>query len=301
MPTCKPDQILNPATKRCIKKNGATHKKIMNNTTTSEQKQTKNTKKCLENKVLGPSGRCISINGALYKKLVKQGYFVSKTSTQEHTSSSSKSKPKSSTKNADQIYDMYERDCYAPSDLVTWRLNDSWKEIALWRIVKFDKYCFDILFLIQLLTNQLNSSDYNNPKPEFPKNPFTNVKFTVDELMTIKKRCEDHKLLPITSPLRVYLQHQELFTITSNMTIWREQAIDKLSNHLRYKLIGVTDSQGNFIGFWTKKNAAVSGTEKKIQKWLQTNNKSIYEKIPKDKYSESPPDNYYVFNAKKYS
>jgi len=61
---CKKDEILNPETNRCVKRNGAVGKKVI-----AEM----NKKKCKDNEILNPaSNRCVKRNGAIGKKLLAE-------------------------------------------------------------------------------------------------------------------------------------------------------------------------------------------------------------------------------------
>jgi hypothetical protein len=61
---CKEDEILNPETNRCVKRNGAVGKKVI-----AEMKK----KKCKEDEILNPaSNRCVKRNGAIGKKLIAE-------------------------------------------------------------------------------------------------------------------------------------------------------------------------------------------------------------------------------------
>lgn len=84
---CKAEEILNPISNRCIKKNGQLYKKLkkngtfpneikekQNNEKESKQKKVAAIIQCPEGKVLNMNTkRCITIGGILYKKLLKAG------------------------------------------------------------------------------------------------------------------------------------------------------------------------------------------------------------------------------------
>lgn len=61
---CKKDEILNPETNRCVKRNGVVGKKVI-----AEM----NKKKCKDDEILNPaSNRCVKRNGAIGKKILAE-------------------------------------------------------------------------------------------------------------------------------------------------------------------------------------------------------------------------------------
>ena len=87
---CKKDEILNPETNRCVKRNGVVGKKVI-----AEM----NKKKCKDDEILNPaSNRCVKRNGAIGKKILaemKKG--KSKTSRKSRKSRTSRKSKKSRT------------------------------------------------------------------------------------------------------------------------------------------------------------------------------------------------------------
>jgi hypothetical protein len=63
--------------------------------------------------------------------------------------------------------------------LATLESLDTWKELEPWRYIETeDGYAFDLLFLVKLITNQLNEIKCGNPFPLRPFNPFTGEPFS---------------------------------------------------------------------------------------------------------------------------
>jgi hypothetical protein len=87
---CKKDEILNPETNRCVKRNGVVGKKVI-----AEM----NKKKCKEDEILNPaSNRCVKRNGAIGKKiLAEMKKSKSKTSRKSRKSRTSRKSRKSRT------------------------------------------------------------------------------------------------------------------------------------------------------------------------------------------------------------
>jgi hypothetical protein len=99
MKTCKPDEILNPATNRCIKIDGAAFKKIdVSSLSLSDQEKVKNfQKQCKPDQAYNPlTKRCIGKKGELYKKLVKQK-VIDASPKQQNTSKKTVTKKKAAT------------------------------------------------------------------------------------------------------------------------------------------------------------------------------------------------------------
>lgn len=150
------------------------------------------------------------------------------------------------------------KNCKTDSSLVTIDLLDNWEELPLSRVIRFDNgYCYDIAFLVVNLTSNFNSLNSNEPKPVFPKDPFTNVEFTFDEIKMIKIQAEKLKIIPKFSSLNVFLNENELWKKPSQgeyfdwILTFKEYAKTKYKMRIQYH--GV-DSQSNFTGRWVSAN-----------------------------------------------
>ena len=86
---CKDDEILNPDTNRCVKRNGSVGKKVL-----AEM----NKKKCKEDEILNPTtNRCVKRTGSIGKKILSE-LNKKKSSRKSKKRSSRKSKKRSSRK-----------------------------------------------------------------------------------------------------------------------------------------------------------------------------------------------------------
>ena len=84
--------------------------------------------------------------------------------------------------------------CTNDADMSTDDTVDEWSDIPEWRFIKIGEYCFDIIYLIKTITNQLNNSKNNAPYPLYPSNPFTRKIFTKNELDAILEKISDNNI-----------------------------------------------------------------------------------------------------------
>jgi hypothetical protein len=148
---------------------------------------------------------------------------------------------------------------------------DSWKEISLKNIVLFDGVYWCVNILLEHFTSQINITCMSNPKPKFPTNPFTNVKFKIEDIKTffiniknnkIKVHCsikEFHKKIDSIYNCIICEPKNESYIIT-----------DFLSSSLRFKILNNKDSQGCYKGSWVCKNIKSSQFEQLLDLFQKT-------------------------------
>lgn len=183
--------------------------------------------------------------------------------------------------NVDLIYNYVNENSVVEPCMATLDVNNDWNEIPLWRIVCLEThYFFDLFFLLKVFYFQLNASDFNNPLPLYPCNPFTKEKVSKRKLYSIHFlwKMIHSSSQQKNSALHMFLSNDFLWNIHNDRE-WREIFIVKLQETLRWKRIQNTDSQNNFQGLWVSKHNAKTGIENLISAWLDTNNNSIRNKI----------------------
>lgn len=199
-------------------------------------------------------------------------------------------------RNEENMYTFYTQTSLTEPYMVTLDVKSNWNDIPIWRIVSLnDNYYFDIFFLLKTMFYQLNSSDFNNPRPTFPFNPFTKENINVKKLYSIQYlwRVIHNKSIPKNNVLTFFLNNDFLWII-HEYSIWSEIFFQKISENLRWKRIQNIDSQNNFQGLWIDKHEPLNNIEKLIQKWLDTNNKNIHQKIIKHELFSISND--YIWN-----
>lgn len=140
---------------------------------------------------------------------------------------------------------------------------DSWTEVPTQYWIKINDKWWDVRILTDLFSNQLCSSEMENPKPTYPNDPFNRRNFTPDELLLIKNKCIELKL-KIYIGLYYFLSHEfsgvykQEYGTTHSMCI---SIVNILSHNLRYKIINNKNSQECFTGVWIQKNAPMSKFE----------------------------------------
>lgn len=186
----------------------------------------------------------------------------------------------------------FKEKCNFEPYLVTLNSSDEWHEISDWRKVIFDDYsCFDILFLVKTITDNLNNAKNNNPYPKFPMNPFTQKDFVEKELKTIKWLLEDN-FVKINEPLKVFLNSPELW---KNSNTWKNKMIDKYESvplrFVRYN--NIIDDALHCNGAWNFNTYPTTRTERLIISYLNNGRQTILDELKKIK-TEVISNSYYL-------
>jgi hypothetical protein len=141
---------------------------------------------------------------------------------------------------------------------------DSWFDVPIKYRILFNGECWDIRSLYKCFTQQLNSCDLGNPKPTILHNPFNRIKYNKYVLKYIYNNIKLLKL-KINISLRVY------FNKLSDNIYNTKHIIYIFNKYLRYKMINYEDSQGNYIGYWVKKNKKISDFENIYNELIEIN------------------------------
>ena len=190
----------------------------------------------------------------------------------------------------------YNQMCNYEPYLVTENTLDEWKELSDWRKIKFGKdMCFDVLYLVKVITDNLNNSKNNNPDPKFPTNPFTQAYFTPDEIKLIKYTLEDN-FIKINPALECFVSSSELWKFSAN---WKDRLISKLEAKLRFvRLNNIIGGELHCHGMWNSKTTPINATERNILQYLNTARPDTLRLLIR-KPSETVPDAYYYEIRKK--
>ena len=188
---------------------------------------------------------------------------------------------------------VYDNTCDYEPYLVTDESLDDWIELPDWRKIKFDKQCFDLMFLIKTITNDLNIAKNNNPFPKYPTNPFTQKIFTQNQLKHIKHLCEDN-WIELNNPLKLLLNTPALLLDSKNDT-WQNNFIDTMErNNMRFvRKINIVDGALLCTGEWNKRSTIVSSNERLIINYLNTADQSVLNSLKRKKNEVTPNDYYY--------
>jgi len=166
----------------------------------------------------------------------------------------------------------YDNNCEYPAYMVTDDALDEWGELFEWRKIRLgDKFnCFDILYLIKSITNNLNVAKNNNPYPTYPTNPFTQKIFTKQQLRHLKHMCDDNFIL-LNNPLKIFLNNPELW-VSSVDGRWRDRLLDKLEDEkLRFvRKNNIIDGELQCNGAWHLDTTPTSDIERTINRYLNS-------------------------------
>lgn len=197
--------------------------------------------------------------------------------------------------------------CINEPDLVTIDSVDEWSELDEWRkIMLEDGYCFDLLFLIKVFTDQLNITKMTNPVPHYPTNIFTLNIISIKDLINIKRRILDN-YINISPVLLKFLINPDLFWSEDKDYVkssqWFNNTVTLFERELRFKRyldkieIGLDGSQEYVIkGYWVLKNDIVDSNERNVLTYLHTLNINNIKKM----HIFIIPNNYY-YTLKSYS
>jgi len=159
---------------------------------------------------------------------------------------------------------------------------DDWSELQSWRqFISHDGYVFDILFLVKLFTDQLNTEKSFNPFPIFPNNPFTREPFVADDFIKMKLILESNQIQP-SHVLHMFLQTSYLWNHELDINNWRNLCIEAFESQLRFvRQFNNIESNRELklLCYWTVWNAPKAPTELSINKYLRTMNHGILTRL----------------------
>lgn len=183
---------------------------------------------------------------------------------------------------------------------------DNWHEVDDWRKMMFiekngsgseQRYCFDLLFLMKTITNQLNQQKNSNPFPQYPKNPFTRKPFSIDDLVQIKRRISiNYITIPVV--LRMFLYNPDLWTEDSayaESREWQDLFITACERDFRFvrKFSAYDNDALEVVGIWEMKEFPVQLDESLIlQLFSDPGNPQLISLLKKTK-AYVIPDTYY--------
>lgn len=154
---------------------------------------------------------------------------------------------------------------------------DEWTELEEWRKIKLeDGYCFDLMFLLITITNQLNTTRSTNPNPIYPYNPFTNVNLSMNDLINLKRRITNN-YIKVAPCITKFLHNPDLFWSEDNNYTksieWMNKTIQVFDREMRFKryIEKIDDDNTPLInGYWVLKNEPISQEEQLIYRYLET-------------------------------
>ena len=184
--------------------------------------------------------------------------------------------------------DLYDQICEYDSYMVTEDTLDEWKDLPDWRKINFhQKQCFDIFYLIKIMTDNLNNAKNNNPYPKFPTNPFTQKPFDIQEIGHLYFLIQDN-FVDVNPALHIFLKNPELWKNTRN---WSEKFIDKIEKDKRFvRLFNLVGNELHCHGMWHNKNRPMNSSERKIIEFL--NGRRTIESL-RNLPTETVPEKYY--------
>ena len=145
-------------------------------------------------------------------------------------------------------------------------MKDSWSEVPFEDRIKLSDGWWDIKFILNHFTQQLNNTDMENSNPIYPSSPLTRKVYTYEDMLKIKTRIENLKY-SINIALRTLL-----VSPITNIKMWYEECVKNntnytplllnyLTNILRFRIINYKDSQDCFTGYWVNKEEPCSEFE----------------------------------------
>lgn len=151
-------------------------------------------------------------------------------------------------------------------------IRDGWKDVLISNRIKLADGWWDITILIEHLATQLNQSNMENPYPIYPSSPFTRALYSIDDITKLKNRIL--KLhIKVNIALKIFLNSNidELKSFydeaVDDYNMFSSSLLEHLKASLRYRLINSLNSQGQFMGYWIRKNKTKDEFEKMYDKY----------------------------------
>lgn len=152
---------------------------------------------------------------------------------------------------------------------------DSWEEVPEKYRLKLTKW-WDIRILMEIINNQLCTSDMNNPKPNFPFDPFTRMNFSPSDLDKIKNKIKELKL-PVYIGLVEFLNcdYKKIYSTKNTDHKTMLKLVSILEKKLRFRIINLKNSQDCYLGIWVNKKDKYSEFEKLLNLYYSTSDHVI--------------------------
>jgi hypothetical protein len=191
----------------------------------------------------------------------------------------------------DGLSSVFIQKCINDPDLASIDSIDNWSELDEWRkIMLEDGYCFDLLYLIKVITIQLNTTKMTNPTPHYPTNIFTSNIISMKDLINIKRRIIDNYII-VSPVLLKFLSNANLFWSEDESYVkshqWMSNIITIFERELRFKRyldkIDINDQgQREYVinGYWVLKNEIVSENENNVLRYLHSLDISYINRMP---------------------
>lgn len=187
----------------------------------------------------------------------------------------------------DGLTPIYIEKCLNEPEMSTLETHDTWENLEHWRKFRLvDDYCFDIIFLIKVITDQLNTTYMTNPQPNYPKNPFTNKILSMRDLLNLRRRIFNN-FLNISSGLMSFLFNSEiLWTDThtyATSNSWISKCITFFEKEMRYERYlysrGTADEGHVINGRWVEKKIVMGSHERMVIEYLNTMNHAVLQRV----------------------
>lgn len=159
--------------------------------------------------------------------------------------------------------------------------HDEWGELMFWRKVTLSSgHCFDLLFLLRTMTDQLNTCINTNPSPKYPTNPFTRMPLSHADLVTIRRRITIN-YIKVSEPLMLFLSNPELLWSQDREYVqsraWTEKCTDVFGKELRYlkAVDSIESGVARIAGLWVPVSMNPTGLERQAKDYLESNDLSV--------------------------
>lgn len=151
-------------------------------------------------------------------------------------------------------------------------MTDSWENVPIEYRIKIDNYWWDVRDLVRHFSNQLNSTNMENPSPTFFSNPFNRNPIKPEELHKLKERIQLIGLNINVAVKAFLLSNQRLINECYKEACDSSTNYSYLLNELiyekcRWRIVNDIDSQGCFTGCWVKSDHPLSEFEMLYDDW----------------------------------
>ena len=141
-------------------------------------------------------------------------------------------------------------------------LYDSWITVPFYKRIEIENVWWNIDILIDILIQQLNTSNMNSPSPKFPYNPFTLRKFKIE---TLKYLIQYIKTYKISLDYALYTFLSYIDDICNDIDKKEDYVSYIISEYLsilgRFMTLNLKDSQGCYVGKWVLSDTPLSPFE----------------------------------------
>lgn len=151
-------------------------------------------------------------------------------------------------------------------------LEPSWANVPIHRRINLSDGWWDLEFILNHFSQQLNHSDMENPYPIYPRNPLTRECYLESDIQKIRLMVVLMGI-PVNVAFRAFIMLEDwvIYTVyneaNNNINGSSSFLLNYLNSKLKFKYINFKNSQDCYTGHWVSINTPLTKFEKLFKKY----------------------------------